>query len=513
MFRSLRRAYQAVFLGLFLFLFFATTASLIRGYPVDWFLAVDPLVALGTMLATHSLHHHLVWAVPLTVLTLIFGRFFCAWMCPMGVLHHGLGWLLRARRPVDRVAQNRYRPAQKIKYAVLATLLGMAALGSVQVGLLDPVASTFRGLAISVVPAASNSAWGLYGGERHFQWGVLVAAVFVAALALNVVFPRFYCRVLCPLGALLGLFARFALFRISKRKELCKDCDVCGADCHGAADPQGTVRPAECMVCLNCTSTCPRGGIAYRFLPPPDDAVVNVDLGRRRWVTAAVAGAVAVPLLRASDGVEPRPSPARIRPPGALDEKDFLARCIKCAACMKVCPTAGLQPALDEAGLEGLWSPILVPRLGYCEQSCVLCGLVCPSGAIRQLTVAEKVGEPPGREPVRIGSAAIDRGRCLPWANDTQCIVCEEVCPTAPKAIYLKPETVTPRDGTERTLERPYVDLALCWGCGICETRCPVFDRAAIRVSSVGESRSASNRVILSADLLPSRITRRPERR
>jgi ferredoxin len=168
---------------------------------------------------------------------------------------------------------------------------------------------------------------------------------------------------------------------------------------------------------------------------------------------------------------------------------------------MKVCPTGGLQPALTEAGLEGLWSPVLVPRLGYCEQQCTLCSEVCPTGAIRPITIEEKVGEPPHDEPIRIGSASVDRSRCLPWAYDTDCIVCEEVCPTSPKAIFLKLETVTLRDGTQRTLKRPYVDLERCVGCGTCETRCPSFDRAAIRVSSVGETRSPNNRFILGGKL------------
>lgn len=138
-----------------------------------------------------------------------------------------------------------------------------------------------------------------------------------------------------------------------------------------------------------------------------------------------------------------------------------------------------------------------MPRLGYCEHACVLCGHVCPTDAIRTLTVDEKVGHMPEREPVRIGSAFFDRGRCLPWGMDTPCIVCEEVCPTSPKAVYFKTETVTARDGSRKTLKRPYVDLTHCTGCGICEARCPVFDRAAIRVTSVGESRSPSNRIML----------------
>lgn len=490
MFRWLRRAWQVVFLGLFLFLVVMTTASLISGYPIEWFLGMDPLIAASTALAARSLHAHLWWAIPLVVLTLVFGRFFCGWVCPMGVLHHALGWLARKRRVKDRVQQNVFRPSQRVKYFVLIAMLGGAALGSVQIGLLDPIASTWRGLSVSVAPAT-------WQGGRHFQGTTLVALVFFGALALNFVYPRFYCRVLCPLGAFLGLLAKRSLFRITRRKESCKDCDVCGSACQGAADPQGTLRATECMVCLNCTEACPRDAMAYRFLPAEEASTNALDLGRRRWLTAAIGGAVAVPLLRVSDAAADRPDPRRIRPPGALLEGEFLERCVKCGACMKACPTGGLQPALGEAGVEGFWSPVLQPRLGYCEQSCVLCGVVCPTGAIRELTIAEKIGKPPEEEPVRIGSAAFDKGRCLPWANDTECIVCEEVCPTSPKAIYVKHETVTLRDGSQRTLKRPYVDLSLCWGCGICETRCPVRDRAGIRVSSAGESRDPRNQITL----------------
>jgi polyferredoxin len=495
----LRRAYQVVFLALFLFFVVVSTAPLLRNHHVEFFLGLDPLIALSTALATRSLHPSLWWSLPLVALTLFFGRFFCGWICPMGVLHHALGFLARKRRVKDRLKQNASFPAQKVKYVILVVMLAMAALGSVQIGLLDPIASTWRGLTTTVIPAASNAAFGVYQGERHFQFGPLLALVFFGALALNFVIPRFYCRVLCPLGALLGLFSKFSLFRIAKNKQLCNDCGACGADCAGAADPQGVVKATECMVCLNCVQgACPRNAIEYKFLPPLELSTESVDLGRRRWLTAAASGFAAVPLLRASDGVGPRPSPKRIRPPGALDEPEFLERCVKCGACMKICPTGGLQPALAEGGLEGLWTPVLVPRIGYCEHSCTLCGEVCPTGAIAKLTLIGKLGIPNMVEPVRIGSAAFDKGRCLPWAYDTECIVCEEVCPTAQKAIYFKLETVTARDGAQKTLKRPFVDLQKCVGCGTCEARCPVYDQAAVRVTSVGESRSAKNRIILS---------------
>ena len=492
----LRRSWQVFFLLLFLFLVVVTTGRLIGGFPVQWFLGLDPLAAVATALGARTLTTHLMWAIPLIVLTLFVGRFFCGWVCPMGTLHHLVSWLARKRRIKTRVELSRPSPAQRVKYWILLVFLGLAAAGSVQVGLLDPIASLWRAVATVVVPAGDNAAFGLYQGERHFRGGVLILALFAGFLALNVARPRLFCRVLCPLGALLGALSRFSLFRLRRDDGACNGCNACASDCQGAADPQGTVRPSECMLCLNCTTSCPQGAVRFVFAPTAGPAAPT-DLGRRRVVGATAAGFLAIPLVRASESGSDRPPPSRIRPPGALDEPDFLARCLKCGACMKVCPTNALQPALAEAGVEGLFSPLLVPRLGYCEQACVLCGHVCPTGALRPLTLVEKVGQPPDVPPTRMGTAFVDRSRCLPWASDTPCIVCEEVCPTSPKAIHVERTEARTRDGKLVTLQRPHVDLKRCTGCGICENRCPIYDKAGIRVTSVGETRSLQNRIML----------------
>jgi len=200
---------------------------------------------------------------------------------------------------------------------------------------------------------------------------------------------------------------------------------------------------------------------------------------------------VAVPLLRiapiAKAGAQ---DPVLLRPPGALEEQEFLKRCVKCGECMKVCTTNGLQPTLFEAGIEGIWSPVLVPRIGYCEFRCTLCGQVCPTGAIKRLQLEEKA-------KVRIGLAMIDKGRCLPWAHARPCVVCEEVCPTAKKAIWFEDARVRDRKGNSLVVKQPRVDLELCIGCGICEAKCPVLGRPAITVSNVGESRSRENQLLL----------------
>jgi ferredoxin len=235
------------------------------------------------------------------------------------------------------------------------------------------------------------------------------------------------------------------------------------------------------------------------------------------------AGAVMVPLMRSGPGLKTPAGTLLIRPPGSLDESHFLDRCIRCGDCMKVCPNNALHPATLEGGVESLWTPVLVPRIGYCEPNCVLCSQVCPTGAIWEITVAEKTGKSrdlglgigdsgrhtetgpssdphatrPPTDPIRIGTAFYDRGRCLPWAMGIECIVCEEWCPTSPKAIHLVPDDVVDRSGETKTLKQPYVDPKLCTGCGACEYACPIKGSPAIYVTSAGETRSRTNQFLL----------------
>jgi len=180
-------------------------------------------------------------------------------------------------------------------------------------------------------------------------------------------------------------------------------------------------------------------------------------------------------------GVEPiqkREPSHLIRPPGS-QETAFDSLCVRCGECIRVCPTQGLQPTLFEAGWQAMFTPHLVPRLGYCSFTCNACGQVCPSGAIPKLAIEDK-------RSATIGLATINHNRCLPWAYDTPCIVCEEACPLPQKAIVL--DEVVIAEGT--TLQRPKVELALCIGCGTCEYQCPVGGEAAIRVVSLTETRS-----------------------
>ena len=178
------------------------------------------------------------------------------------------------------------------------------------------------------------------------------------------------------------------------------------------------------------------------------------------------------------------PEEFRFVPFLVYEEKDGKKepRCTACGMCMKICPTGGLQPTWGEAGLEGLWTPHLVPRIGYCQYSCNLCGQVCPTEAIRSLPLEEK-------QATKIGLAAFDTTRCIPYAYGRFCGVCEEHCPIPDKAIYYVEVERIDRDGNRSTLKQPRVDPDKCIGCGICEFVCVFRDRPAIRVFSGNESR------------------------
>jgi ferredoxin len=231
---------------------------------------------------------------------------------------------------------------------------------------------------------------------------------------------------------------------------------------------------------------------------------------------------------------------------------------------MRICPTNVIQPGGIEGGIENLWTPVLNNRIGSsgCQLNCVACGQVCPTAAIRPITLSEKLGkdEFAAAGPIKLGTAFVDRNRCLPWSFDKPCIVCQENCPVSPKAIYTQEYFSTIRNGTltvskatdttieiveniptdkfatgdyfckidetckkiikntenaitienfdkipaagdkieiQVRLQKPYIDIEKCIGCGICEHECPVSGEKAVRVSAEGETRSKDRRLLL----------------
>jgi len=515
----LRRLSQAVCLGLFVLhvcsteyrgSFHSSGAEIRLAFPVRLLLDFDPLLAITNALATRALYQGMLWSLTILIPTLFLGRFFCGWMCPLGTLNHFFSHMKsEKKRGPQRIAGNRYKPWQTLKYYLLIALLVVAFFHGALVGIVDPLSLLVRSLALSILPALNYALQALLNvsvlsfRQPQFRQGFLLGMVLITILTLNLRITRFWCRALCPLGALLGLVSRWSILGLEKHPTHCGDCNRCLLHCQGGDDPiPGALwRKAECHLCMNCVADCPESGIRFRLFPRTPTTVDGADLKRRKALVSLAAGVAALPLLRSNAGLAVEQDARLIRPPGALNEAGFLARCIRCGQCMKVCPNHALHPAFTEAGWEGIWTPVLVPRIGYCEPSCTLCSQVCPTGAIWDFTAKEKAWaaeqSDPHATPIRLGTAFYDRGRCLPWSMATECIVCEEWCPTSPKAIYLRAAEVTDAQGNIKRVRQPYVEPERCVGCGACEFACPVKDRPAVYVTSVGESRSTTNQILL----------------
>jgi MauM/NapG family ferredoxin protein len=500
--RRLRQLVQLLCLAIFIGLFLQTEY---RGkdeltWPVGLLFRIDPLAALADALAPGPFAWRLLWpALLVLALTALLGRFFCGWICPLGTTLDGAGSLLGRGTTVLRPAWRR------VKYYLLLALFAAALFGLQLFGVFDPLAIFLRSLAIALYPAFNLLTSGLFDFFYHnhvpllspalngaypfvrdhllafhpplFNLALLTFAIFAVLLFLEKVEGRFWCKNLCPLGALLGLCSRHALLRRTPAGA-CADCGTCAGSCRmTAASAQGH-RSGECTLCLDCLDYCPGEKAAFHWGWGRRGA--GIDLSRRSVVTALALGAVAAPVARMAPAADLQ-NPYLLRPPGAVDEAQFQRRCIRCGECLKVCIGGALHPAWLESGATGWWTPLLVARLGYCEYNCTLCGQVCPTGAIQRLDLPQK-------HKVVIGLAVFDKDRCLPFARGEECLVCEEHCPTGEKAIVFEDREVE-SGGERRRLKVPQVVQKRCIGCGICETRCPVEGASAIRIINEGESR------------------------
>jgi MauM/NapG family ferredoxin protein len=512
--KKARRLSQILFLALFIFLFLRTDITGISemGLPVKLFFHINPLTAISIILATHTIRITFLLSLLVIVPTIFMGRFFCGWVCPLGTINTFFAYL-KMRLGGNESSNRRYKQLQPVKNYLLIFVLITAALGWNTAGFFDPISITFRSFTIAIntafnlaaratleliyslgipfiSPLSDSIQTNMTGTVLSFNQPVYHQTVFVGLLfavivILNFIAPRFWCRYICPLGAMLGIIGtRQPLSRVDIDTEKCIQCGRCNLACQGGASPFPSTQWAsrECVLCYNCKEICPTEAVT--IAPSRKFKSENVDFGRR-WILASGLGAViSVPFI-ASGSKTNTSQPFLIRPPGALPEEEFLDKCLKCGECMQVCLTNGLQPSLFEGGLEGMWTPILVPKLGYCEYNCNLCSEVCPTGAIREISLDEK-------KSIRIGIAHIDKNRCIPYERGVNCGVCEEHCPVPEKAIKFKEEKSTTSSGRPFILKKPYIDQRLCIGCGTCENKCVLKEEPAIRVYAESESREST---------------------
>ena len=483
---NLRTAVQILsFIG-FLVLFLKALPLIMR---------LDPLVMLAALIASRSFEPYFFISVAMLALALIFGRAWCGWLCPLGTV---LDWFSFSawKRKYEALPEW----LRSIKYVLLIAILAAAIFSNLTLLVFDPLTIMVRAFAVGIWPGLDalinliqsglNSVPELQGALANFdnlirpalfstqlpsyRDGWLFGLILAAIISLNLISRRFWCRYICPLGAMYGILSKISLIR-RRVGESCNHCKLCQDVC-----PTGTIDrskgcisdPGECIMCLKCMDSCPCGasdfGFVYALAP-----FNSYDPGRRQLFLGLGAAAIMAMLFRVAP-LDKIISKWRILPPGATEES-MQTRCVRCGECIRSCPTAAIQPARGEAGAEAFWTPVLVMRTGFCQYTCNACGKTCPTGAIPALQLSVK-------QNTTIGLAVIDRNRCLPWAENTPCIVCEEMCPVPRKAIVLDRVTAADKNGNKVELLRPLVVKGRCIGCGLCEYKCPVEGDAAIRV-------------------------------
>ena len=485
----MKKSIQVLSLLLFSAFFFLATYQLPDWFPADLYLRLNPLLGLTAILASKEWIGRAFWSLILVGATLIIGRFFCGYVCPMGGAIDFLDLLLfrKKRRPA---LKNETR-LRKIKYVALILLATAALAGLSLIFFMDPIALLTRFYTFVLYPVViilinlfldlfrpvfRGLGWvtlsHLHYPQPVFYMSVITLLVFGGIIALNRLAPRFWCRYLCPLGALLSLISPLGLFKRRVSQD-CNECLICQKSCPMGAipeDPKKTFSP-EYIQCLNCEEVCAKEAISFSSSVSIGGEYSTVNLSRRGFFFSLTGGLALGFLGSQTPFASLQGKQQFIRPPGALPEADFLRTCIRCGECMKSCLTNTLQPCLWESGLAGLWSPKLGLRMAACEQNCNVCGKVCPTQAIRSLSLDEK-------NHAKIGTAILRKEMCLVWAQNKLCLICDEICPY--NAIVFRPV---------EGYRRPVVVASRCNGCGYCEQRCPVKGESAIVVVPDGEIR------------------------
>jgi NAD-dependent dihydropyrimidine dehydrogenase PreA subunit len=470
--------------------------------PVDTFLLIDPLVGLSTALAGKIINiATLGWMFAILLFCVLIPRAFCGYFCPLGTLIDGFDWLVGRHFKRFHVKDN---PRSSrgvtgwvdIKYYLLIFVLATSMVGILTSGFVSAIPVLTRGLLFSV---GLGQIW-WFKGVTHlpaFNNSVMFSlGLFSITFLLSLKGKRFWCRYVCPSGAVFSVLNRW---RIGERKveDTCINCNKCIEICpFDAIEEDFTTRTNDCTYCQSCGGVCPTQSIKFvsrwndtrlKIIEPIPEESQSVS--RRGFIAAGLAGITIAGghQLVENLGVNEesnehaRGSGRPLRPPGSVPEDSFLDLCIRCGECFKVCPGPVLQPSSLEFGLEAIWTPVVTPEHAGCHQECNFCTQVCPTGAIQPLNIDVK-------KSTHIGLARINEETCLPFREDGRedCNLCYLECVQAGyNAIEMRSlslpidrELLQSQGYSDEIVDEmssimaPYVDSSRCVGCGICTYRC-----------------------------------------
>lgn len=429
----------------------------------------------------------------LVLITLVFGRIYCSVICPLGIMQDIFGAIGKKAR------KNRYSysPALNILRYVMLGVMVLAiifGIGSV-VAILAPYSAYGRIAQNLLVPLW---AWGnnilAYFAERSGSYAfysvdvrigslsvLIVAAVTLVVLAvLSWRNGRTYCNTICPVGTVLGFFARFSWLKPVINTSKCNSCGLCARNCKAACidNKSHSIDYSRCVACMDCLAKCHKGAISYAHPAVRSEAGEgeNLNTMRRTFIFGATVAGVSATIKAAAkkvDGglavIEDKQVPERkshIVPPGAKGHRNMSRHCTGCQLCVAVCPNGVLRPSTDP---ERFMQPESSYESGYCRPECTKCSEVCPSGAICKVTPADK-------SAIQTGHAVWVKANCIPLTDGVECGNCARHCPTG--AIIM---TNSDR-ANEKSVKIPVVNTEKCIGCGACENLCPARPFSAIYV-------------------------------
>ncbi len=435
----------------------------------------------------------------LLLLTLIFGRIYCSVICPLGVFQDVVAWLGKRRKKLPYA----YSPAVSwLRYAVLAIFI-VALLAGIDAifTLFEPYSAYGRissaffrpvyalGNNILAYFAARWDSYAFYPVSVWWQSGVLLLTAAVTAVVVIILAwrnGRTWCNTVCPAGTVLGFAARFSLFRPRIDLTKCTSCGVCGRRCKAACidTKHHKIDYSRCVACMDCLEACNQSAMRYTLplrrkpvaVPETIPSDKTADVSRRTFLaigaTVAITAAVKAQEQKVDGGFITLPAkhnPKRqtpIVPPGAQGLRHLSQHCTACQLCISACPNHVLRSSTD---LSRFMQPEMQYDKGYCRPECTRCSEVCPTGAIRRITAAEKTS-------IQIGNAIWDKDKCLVIKDKIHCNSCERHCPV--QAIRLVALDASNPDSPKV----PAVDTGRCIGCGACEHVCPARPQSAIRV-------------------------------
>ncbi len=401
----------------------------------------------------------------LILATLVFGRIYCSIVCPLGVLQDIFSSFRRKKRRFSFSHEKRWLRYTVFVLFVLAICFGLQTI----VAFIAPY-SAFSRIASSI-----------FSPSRTLTISIVSLLTAIVLFVFAWLGGRTYCNTFCPVGTLLSFFARYSLIKIRINDDKCVSCGLCARSCKAACidSAHHSIDYSRCIACGNCIHHCHSHALAYtlpqRQKKKDDHPTPPIDQGRRAFLVGTALATAATILAddnKKVDGglavIEDKTNPTRhtpITPPGSLSLRNFHLHCTACQLCVTNCPNHVLTPSTD---LSTFMQPTMSYTQGYCRTKCNTCSQLCPTGAIRPISIEEKVS-------IQIGHAVWVKKNCVVLRDNVQCWACAGHCPTS--AIRL-----VPISDDEDSLLIPSIDVSLCIGCGECEYLCPSRPLSAIYV-------------------------------